>query len=243
MAHIPRVTLVHLTRQKWGVLVASILRQLFPLVILAACATAQEQVAQVPGQESHLKEAGSAVVLEHSTFAHGYRHGYEAGYHFGNTDINMGRPLRDKLSGLHDLKTGYLSQFGPHSVFDKGFQAGLKAGYSDGYLGRNFRAVDTMRALAGSLQQSSFPADPRHSHFDAGFLAGYNDGYERGGSDDSSAAPMDFHFVSCARFNPARQTDETAGASYCEGYRRGFVLGHGDAFALRPGTARMEASK
>ena len=211
--------------------------------MLAACAAAQEPVDQVQVQESHLQEAGSAAVLEHSTFAHGYRHGYEEGYHFGNTDINMGRPVREKLSGLHDVKTGYLPQFGSHSVFDKGFQAGLKAGYSDGYLGRNFRVVDTMRALAGSLQQSPSPADPRHAHFDEGFLAGYNDGYERGGSDDSSAAPMDFHFVSCARFNPAKQTDETAGASYCEGYRRGFVLGHGDAFVLRPGTTRMEASK
>ncbi|HZS26793.1 MAG TPA: hypothetical protein VFB76_06155 [Candidatus Angelobacter sp.] len=221
----------------------SILRQLFPLVILAACAAAQAPAAQISGQEWHLKEAGSAVVLEHSTFAHGYRHGYEEGYHIGNTDINMGRPLREKLSGIHDLKTGYSSQFGSHSVFDKGFQAGLKAGYSDGYLGRNFRVIDTMRALAGSLQQSPFPADPRHTHFDEGFLTGYNDGYERGGSDDSPAAAKDFHFVSCARFNPAKQTNEAAGASYCEGYRRGFVLGHGDAFALRPETSRMEASK
>ncbi|HKV93251.1 MAG TPA: hypothetical protein VJW20_11950 [Candidatus Angelobacter sp.] len=243
MAHIPRVTVVHLTRQKWGVLVVGMLRQLFPLVMLAAYAAAQAPVTQVPMQESHLKEAGSAVVLEHSTFAHGYRHGYEEGYHIGNTDINMGRPLREKLSGLHDLKTGYSSQFGPHSVFDKGFQAGLKAGYSDGYLGRNFRVVDTMRALADSLQQSPFPADPRHTHFDEGFLAGYNDGYERGGSDDASAAPMDFRFVSCARFSPAMQSDPATETSYCEGYRRGFVLGHGDAFVLRPGTTRMEASK
>lgn len=221
----------------------SMLRQLFPLLMLAACAAAQAPADQVPVQESHLKEAGSAIVLAHSTFAHGYRHGYEEGYHYGNTDINMGRPVREKLSGLHDLKTGYLPQFGPRSIFNKGFQTGLKAGYSDGYLGRNFRVVDTMRALAGSLQQSPFPADPRHTYFDEGFLAGYNDGYAHGGSDDSSAAQLDFHFVSCARFSPASQSDPVSETSYCEGYRRGFVLGHGDAFVLRPGTTRMEASK
>src|SRR5215467_10226034 len=125
------------------------LRLFFSVAILAACAAAQE-----PAQEEHLHEAGSAVVLAHSTFAHGYRHGYDEGYHAGNIDINMGRPPRMKLSELRDVKVGYSSQFGPRSVFDKGFHAGLKAGYNDGYMGRTFRAVENLRAVADSLEAS-----------------------------------------------------------------------------------------
>jgi hypothetical protein len=212
------------------------LRLLFSIAMLAVCAATQ-----APAQELHLREAGSAAVLAHSTFAHGYRHGYEEGYHAGNTDINMGRALRVKLSDLRDVKVGYSSQLGSRAVFDKGFQAGLKAGYSDGYLGRTFRAIESLRAVAGSLEPSAAPADPSHISFDQGFLTGYNDGYEHGGSNNSSVAEIDFHLVSCAK--PAWQPDMATNGSYCEGYRRGFVLGHADGFVLRPGSARLEASK
>ena len=41
-------------------------------------------------QDLHLSESGSAVVLSHSAFAHGYRHGYEEGYHVGNADVSLG---------------------------------------------------------------------------------------------------------------------------------------------------------
>src|SRR5437764_12408944 len=101
-------------------------------------------------QDLHLSESGSAVVLSHSAFAHGYRHGYEEGYHVGNVDINMGRPAHTKLSQLHGLSLGYTPQFGPRKSFESGFREGLKAGYSDGYAGRVFRAVDTLRLVAAS---------------------------------------------------------------------------------------------
>ena len=211
------------------------LRLLFSVAILAASAAAQ-----VPTQEHHLQEAGSAAVLAHSTFAHGYRHGYDEGYHAGNIDINMGRAARVKLSDLHDVKVGYSSAFGPRSIFEKGFQAGLKAGYNDGYMGRNFRAVENLRALGDSLEQSPFPSDPIHAYFDQGFLTGYNDGFTHGESDDSSAAQIDFHYVNCTQ---PSQLPDIGNESYCDGYRRGFVLGHDDGFALRPGSARLEASK
>jgi flagellar biosynthesis/type III secretory pathway protein FliH len=213
-------------------------RFLLAVAILALCCGVRAQ-----SQDMHLQEAGSAIVLAHSTFAHGYRHGYEEGYHIGNTDINMGRAPRSKFSELHDLKTGYISQLGPKKVFEEGFQAGLKAGYSDGYLGRSFRAVENLRALAAALDDSIPAADPKHVYFDQGFASGYNQGFERGGSDDTSAAQIDFRLVGCAQFHPAGQRDLPAESSYCEGYRRGFALGHADGFVLRPEGARMEASK
>src|SRR6266853_250550 len=157
------------------------------LGFFAACAVAQEQ-AQI--QEQHLRESGSAAVLAHSTFAHGYRHGYE-----------------------------------------------------DGYLGHTFRAVDNLRAVATSLDASPSAADPHHTYFDQGFFTGYNDGFERGGSDHSSTAQVDFHFVGCSQLHQTSQGELPAQGRYCEGYRRGFALGHADGFVLRPDAARLEASK
>jgi hypothetical protein len=213
-------------------------RFLFPLFLVAVAA-----VAQTPVEEPHFREAGSAAILARSTFAHGYRHGYEAGYHIGNTDINMGRSPRAKLAELHGVKTGYSAQLGPRKVFAQGFLAGLNAGYDDGYLGRTFRAVDTLRAVAASLEDAPSSIDPDHVYFDQGFLSGYDDGFKNAGSDPSTTELMDFHDVGCTHLQPASRKDSPAQGSYCEGYRRGFALGHGDGYVLRPEGARMEASK
>src|SRR6476661_10335240 len=153
--------------------------------------------ASAPGQDPHLSEAGSALVLSHSAFAHGYRHGYEEGYHVGNADVSLGSSQRHKLKDFHGLKFGYSAQFGPRNLFERGFAAGLKAGYGDGYSGRLFRAVDTLRSVSASLEDMHLPADLRFTHFDEGFLSGYNEGFDRGVSDQSSTAQIDFHFVGC----------------------------------------------
>ncbi|HZD95708.1 MAG TPA: hypothetical protein VE133_15705, partial [Candidatus Sulfotelmatobacter sp.] len=177
----PRAMPVHL---KWSGIDWPLVmgRLLVSLALFAACTVAQAQM-----EELHLQEAGSAAVLTHSTFAHGYRHGYEEGYHAGNTDINMGRVPRTKLTESHDLKVGYSSKFGPKRLFEQGFHAGLRAGYGDGYLGHHFRAVESLRSVAASLETASLPSDPNHAHFDQGFVTGYGNGLERGGSDHSSS--------------------------------------------------------
>ena len=207
---------------------------LFVAAVLAAPAHAQDM---------HLSEAGSSAVLSHSAFAHGYRHGYEQGYHVGNADASLGTAPRAKMKDIRGLKLGYAPQFGPRHAFEHGFQAGLKAGYSDGYSGRLFRAVDSLRSLAGSLQDAGPRADPKFAYFDDGFFSGYTEGFDRGGSDRSSTPQVDFHFVGCANFHPARRAALRAEESYCDGYRRGFALGHADGFLLRPDSRRLEASK
>ena len=211
-------------------------------IVLSLCLGAVFAVA-AQAEDLHLLEPGSAVVLAHSSFAHGYRHGYEEGYHFGNTDISLGSAPRAKLKDARGLKLGYSSQFGPRQVFEQGFQAGLKAGYSDGYSGREFRAVDLLRSVAALLEESRLPADPKFAYFDQGFFSGYNQGLERGGSDHSSKAQVDFRLVDCSNFHPEKESDSPAQQSYCEGYRRGFALGHADGFVLRPDADRLEASK
>ncbi len=194
-------------------------------------------------QDCHLSESGSAVVISHSAFAHGYRHGYEEGYHLGNADISLGTSPRVKIKDVRGLKMGYSPHFGPRNVFERGFHAGLKAGYGDGYSGRIFRAVDTLRSVAASLEDAHSVGDPRFMHFDEGFFSGYSEGFDRGGSDQSSTAQVDFHFVGCANFRTGKRHDLPAEESYCEGYRRGFALGHADGFVLRPDGGRLEASK
>ena len=199
--------------------------------------------ASAQAQDLHLSEAGSSVVLSHSAFAHGYRHGYEEGYHVGNADASLGSAPRAKIKDIHGLKLGYAPQFGQRHAFEHGFQAGLRAGYGDGYSGRLFRAVDSLRSVADSLQDAATRADPKFAYFDDGFFSGYNEGFDRGGSDGSSSPRVDFHFVGCANFHPARKAALGGEESYCDGYRRGFALGHADGFLLRPESGRLEASK
>src|ERR1700739_2524750 len=177
-------------------------------------------------QDLHLNETGSSAVLSHSAFAHGYRHGYEEGYHTGNTDASLGSLQRRRLKDFHGLKLGYFPQFGSRKVFERGFLAGLKAGYVDGYSGRLFRAVDTLRSVSDSLEDTHSATDARFTHFDDGFVSGYNEGFDRGSSDQSSTAQVDFHVVRCV--NSKEQANLPGEESYCEGYRRGFVLGRSD---------------
>lgn len=192
-------------------------------------------------QDTHLREPASGIMLAHSSFAHGYRHGYEEGYHAGNIDINMGRVLRTHPEECRGLNSGYSPQFGPRAVFDKGFHAGLRAGYGDGYKGRTFRAVDALRAASVAYKEP-LPG-PHARYFDQGFSLGYNDGFAHGGAASSSPAELDIRLVGCKSSLPQTPNSLTARESYCEGYRRGFVLGHADGFTLGPASARLEASK
>ncbi len=208
-------------------------------LVLTLCLTAMFISARA--EDPHLREPGSAVVLSHSAFAHGYRHGYEEGFHIGNTDISVGTPSRMNLKGVRGIKLGYSSQFGPRPAFEKGFKAGIRMGYRDGYSGHAFRAIESFRSIAVSLEEARLAADPGFTNFDQGFSAGYSDGFERGGSVRSLIAPIDFHFVRCS--NTVKNGNQPAQEYYCEGYRRGFALGHTDGFVLGSDASRLEASK
>jgi opacity protein-like surface antigen len=195
-------------------------------------------------QENHRQEAITGPLLARSAFAHGYRHGYEAGYHEGNIDINMARRARTQFKQFKGLALGYESGFGSKSSFELGFALGLKAGYSDGYAGKNFRAIDDLRSVAASLTVSPAPADPQNTLFDRGVTLGYQDGFASAHrvSRNSGVIAVDLQSVPCS-FHPSRKHDVAAESSYCDGYRRGFVLGHGDGLALGPGEGLLEASK
>jgi len=197
-------------------------------------------VLSAPAQEKHLQESGTAVILERSAFAHGYRHGYEQGYHQGNIDANMARPPKTKMAQFKGLPLGFDSSFGSKKSFELGFAAGLQAGYGDGYAGHVFRVVSQLRNAASALDRGPALDD---SYFDKGMAAGYRDGFDRAASDPSGPRALDFRTVPCSKFASPNQPDNSAGPGYCEGYRRGFILGHGDGLALLPEGRLLEASK
>jgi hypothetical protein len=195
-------------------------------------------------QEVHLQEAGSGPMLSRSAFAHGYRHGYEEGYHLGNLDINMGRPPRSRQKAQFrgvKFKPGYSSSFGSKSSFEDGFNAGIVAGYDDGYAGQPFRAVDALRLAATAMAASTSPQDPSSANFDQGVAAGYRDGHQQEGS--ATPESLDFRKVVCVRSEPDKEQNPPAAGSYCEGYQRGYILGQADALALRGASVFLEASK
>jgi len=192
--------------------------------------------------ENHCHEAVTGVLLTRSSFAHGYRHGYEAGYHEGNIDINMARPARKSMKLFKGLSLGYESSFGPKKSFSEGFDLGLKAGYGDGYAGRMFRAVDGLRAIAGSLKEGPDQADEKNVNFDRGMGLGYKDGFAQAHNHGSSApAAASVESVKCAY--AANKNEAQTETSYCDGYRRGYVLGHTDGLVMGPGPGLLEASK
>jgi hypothetical protein len=209
-----------------------LLAALFPatFILVAVAALAADN-------DVHLREQGSGAIYRRSCFAHGYRHGYEEGYHLGNLDINMNRKPREKREQFHGLQTGYLSHFGGKKSFENGFWIGLKAGYSDGYAGRNFRAVDSLRAVAESLDENPAPADPNNFYFDSGFSAGYGNGLQRVAGSPASVSSA---VTDCT---PLHMHDRSAQDSFCEGYRRGYVLGHGDGLLPGSETPAFEARK
>jgi hypothetical protein len=195
-------------------------------------------------QDVHVSEAGSGVIVSRSSFAHGYRHGYDEGYHQGNIDINMGRNPRIQQKGQFrglKLKSGYVANFGSKRSFEDGFAAGLRAGYSDGYAGHTFRAVDSLRMMAVEIASTPPPEDPGGIYFDQGLTAGYQDGWQHGAT--SQSEPMDMRRVTCGPFHPERELDLSAQDSYCDGYRRGYILGRTDIQTLRRDSVFLEASK
>lgn len=202
------------------------------------------------GQESHRTEPATGVLCSRSTFAHGYRHGYEQGYHQGNVDINMARPARTRFSELRGVPLGYQTDFGPKNSFLYGFQFGLMAGYTDGYSGKKFRAVSILRTAAAELDPGSTEPERPNPNFDRGMIFGYEDGFGRKSSirkhDTAQALAPKEQCRTSANGGTAAKGQETTGAEntvYCDGFRRGQILGRSDATALGTEHVLLEASK
>jgi flagellar biosynthesis/type III secretory pathway protein FliH len=195
-------------------------------------------------QENHRNEPATGILLTRSTFAHGYRHGYEQGYHQGNIDINMARPARKKFSEFRGVPLGYQSDFGPRNSFLYGFQFGLMAGYSAGYSGKQFRAVSNLRQAAMDLNPTATETQAPDPIFDKGVIFGYEDGFGWKPAKTSGAGSgRPTRGEACQTSPKAQQQTATESQEYCEGYRRGLVLGRADASAAGAEHGLLEASK
>jgi len=197
------------------------------------------QVSFLLAEDTHLKESGSAALLARSAFAHGYRHGYEMGFHQGNIDANMARPPKSRPAQFKGMPSGYESAFGARKSFEQGFALGIKAGYGDGYAGHAFRAVAELRRASKALDLQAPVQDPKNLNFDTGVVSGYHDGFDRAAS-GRSEPQIDLRSVSCAQ-PPA--TVKAAEEFYCDGYRRGYLLGYGDGAASLAQRKVLEASQ
>ena len=195
-------------------------------------------------QENHRNEPAIGTLLTRSPFAHGYRHGYEEGYHQGNIDINMARPARKKFSEFRGVALGYQSDFGPRNSFLYGFQFGLMAGYSAGYNGKQFRAVSNLRQAAMDLNATATETQAPNPTFDRGVIFGYEDGF---GWKPAKASGVGTGRLTrgeaCPTSPKGQQQTAAESPEYCEGYRRGLVLGRADASAAGTEHGLLEASK
>jgi hypothetical protein len=215
---------------------------MFKLVLSAAIICGFVFSAQARERDGHCKEPGAGTLFTRSAFAHGYRHGYEAGYHVGDIDINMARPPRTQYKEFKGLPLGYERSFGSKKSFELGFALGLEAGYGDGYAGKTFRAIDSLRAIGESLSAHPGRGDPGNISFDRGVTLGYEDGLAASHSGRSEIIPADISSVECS-FHVDRNKQIPAKTSYCDGYRRGFVLGQSDGLDLSPEQMLLEASR
>lgn len=211
----------------------------FPLLFLIL---SSHCTAQMAAHEPHYSEAGSGAIFMRSAFAHGYRHGYEEGYHLGNIDINMGRHPHTKLSQFHGLSSHYSPAFGPRKSFEAGFQQGIKAGYVDGFAGRLFRGLENLRLSAAALNQDPAPTDPRNIYFDQGFSTGYDQGFDGAGKNNPSGPTVDVSRITCSE-QPDKKMQEAVKGTFCEGYRRGYLLGYADGIVAGPNGMVLASSK
>ncbi len=195
-------------------------RWLVCLLAFAASALAGD-VSAPPAADPHWTLDSVRALFQRSVFAHGYEHGYEQGFHAADQDYQAGAFNRD-LKTLDEFRhpSGYRRDFGDKGDFQRGYERGFVAGYSDGIHGREFRGIEEAKRVATGL--GGTPAGPG---FDRGFAVGYTEAFDHG-----PAAMVEAGSEQCPAFSTgAKQTD------YCDGYRRGFLLGAADG-ELNPQT-------
>lgn len=213
---------------------------LFFILSHPAVSQTAKEATQTAAGDTHYSEAGTAAILMRSAFAHGYRHGYEEGYHQGNIDINMGRKPHTKFSQLRDLSTHYSAGFGSRKSFEAGFQQGVRAGYTDGFAGRMFRGLANLRLSAVALDRQPALADPGNLYFDQGFSAGYDRGIDSSLKEGPQSETVEASAVECSS---SQAIKAAAQGTFCDGYRRGFVLGHADGIILGPNPMVLASRK
>jgi hypothetical protein len=181
--------------------------------------------------DSHFADQAAGPLYRKSAFAHGYIHGYEDGYRAGDRDLQMGRERRglENDRELPPAKSAHRAEFGRRQDFLAGYREGYRVAYGDSYAGRPFRAVAAGRAIAHGLPQVQPDAAPSRT-FDSGFIAGYTKGRKSGLEDARLGAHFQPLSDGCAGQQLLSEASRHSG-DYCEGLKRGYILGYGDGYA------------
>lgn len=190
-----------------------------PILLLPVSLVLAVTLAAAGGKDSvpdwHLVDTAGPL-LSRSDIAHGYMHGYEEGYHWGDQLFHLGGRRPDPEREYERVRKGeFPSNVRNKKRFRNGHQLGFAAGYLDGYLGREFRALHLLRQLAAS------PLPQTGDQFDQGFFAGYNAALAVGRTGKQPA--------SCEALS---QKQAEAEPDYCAGFARGMQLGASDARTL-----------
>ncbi len=163
----------------------------------------------------------------------------------------MALPLLSQESHRNEPVTGVLLA---RSAFAHGYRHGYEAGYHQGNIDINMaRQARTrfseLRGLPLGYQNDFGPRNSFLYGFQFGLMAGYGDGYS--GKEFRAVSNLR---VAAAELNPTLPElkvrtstfDRGNGGEtpdYCDGYRRGLILGRTDAFAARGEHGLLEASK
>ncbi|HEU5233115.1 MAG TPA: hypothetical protein VFU50_09660 [Terriglobales bacterium] len=168
------------------------------------------------GSERHLQPTSTGALFLDSAFAHGYRHGYDEGFHLADLDIHMGRAAQPMTK--HDFRQAgheYNSSFGSKARFQQGYQAGLSAGYADGFAGLDYQATERTKLAASGLADALPPS--RREYFDEGFAGGYASAHHE--SVPPKGMTLDYVEQYCHEKLPGSHPPE-----YCSGFSRGFIF-------------------
>jgi hypothetical protein len=169
------------------------------------------------GSERHLQPTSIGALFLDSAFAHGYRHGYDEGFHLADLDIHMGRAVQQMTK--HELRQAgheYNNSFGSKARFQQGYEAGLSAGYADGFAGDQYQASERAKLAASGLADALPPS--RREYFDEGFAGGYASAHVQ--SVRAKGMTIDYLEQYCQ--------DKLLGShppEYCSGFGRGFIFG------------------
>jgi len=183
---------------------------------------------QTSNVELHLADPHAARLYSQSVFMHGYIHGYEEGFHNADVDIQMAHGFRD-VSTLDAYKkvAGYRSSFGDKQIFEAGYRHGFRVGYTDCISGRNFRAIQLLRAAALGLSLTSLSPAARLS-FDLGVQEGYIAGENEGLHDGRASLGSRNMVPGCTPLD--QNHNQSRDANYCNGFRRAFLVGYSDGY-------------
>ncbi len=179
--------------------------------------------------DPHLSTDRARALYNKSAFLHGYMHGYEEGFHCADLDLQMARGFRDvRASRQYKKPSGYHSSFGDKHLFEAGYRKGLFVGYTDGYAGRNFRAVALVRQAAGDLLDKDDPQLKPDKIFDDGLLKGYESGQNRGLQD--GRAEVGFRSPAADCDVPIPGSSSRFQGEFCDAFRRGYLIGYSDGY-------------